>query len=209
MIQENDYVINGVFPTPVYMTQWDSAVVEEKEIEDIINEGLRKNEGNHASNNSYVFDTKLKKLKEFVEQNIKIYVEQCIIPDNEINLYITQSWLNVNKPGDSHHSHAHPNSILSGVFYVSAGEDDQIMFYDPNHSIKDIFRIEPREHNTWNSTSWFFPVYTNNLIIFPSWLTHVVKPNEKATKDRISLSFNTFLKGTTGYKNTLSELVLH
>jgi hypothetical protein len=35
-----------------------------------------------------------------------------------------------------------------------------------------------------------------------------VAPNEKATKDRISISFNTFVRGTLGDNISLSELIL-
>ena len=34
----------------------------------------------------------------------------------------------------------------------------------------------------------------NELFLFPAWLDHSVKRNSKATKDRISLAFNVFVK---------------
>ena len=37
---------------------------------------------------------------------------------------------------------------------------------------------------------------------------HKVEVNEKATTDRISISFNTFVRGTLGNSNNLTELVL-
>ena len=60
----------------------------------------------------------------------------------------------------------------------------------------------------WNSTKWFFPINTNELILFPSWLAHEVAPNKKATTDRISISFNTFVKGILGSKTSSTELIL-
>ena len=45
-------------------------------------------------------------------------------------------------------------------------------------------------------------------MLFPSWLSHGEEVNEKATTDRISLSFNTFVRGTLGSREDLTELVL-
>ena len=183
--------------------------IEPKEVRKIIEEGMHKNIGNFTSDNSYIFSAdKLKKLKQFCEQQIKIYVEQTINPKEKLDFYITQSWLNITKPGGHHHEHYHQNSIISGVFYISTVEDDSIAFVDPNHKIKEIIRIEPKEFNLWNSVNWSFPVNNNELILFPSWLDHGVNPNKKAITDRISLSFNTFVRGTLGNRIDLSELIL-
>jgi uncharacterized protein (TIGR02466 family) len=206
----NDYIINGIFPCPVYIVKRDSnlSLKEEKEIEKIIKEGMYRNTGNSSSDNSYIFNSKLKKIKQFCEQQLKIYVEQVINPKEEFDFYITQSWLNINKPGEYHHNHSHPNSIISGVFYISTEEDDKITFTDPNHSTREVLKFKPKEYNIWNSTNWFFPTITNELILFPSWLNHKVEPNEKATTDRISISFNTFVRGTLGNRKSLTELIL-
>ena len=60
------YELNSIFPTPVYTAEreyLDSA--EKKEIEDIIKEGMFRNSGNSTSNNSDIFNGKLKELKQF------------------------------------------------------------------------------------------------------------------------------------------------
>ena len=112
--------IHSIFPTPVYIAKRDSDLIprEKKEIEKIIQEGMQKNTGNSSSINSYIFNENLKELKQFCEQQIKIYVEQTINPKEKLDFYITQSWLNITKPGEFHHDHSHPNSIISGVFYI-------------------------------------------------------------------------------------------
>ena len=205
------YTMNGLFPCPAYLTKRDTNLSpkEEKEIGKIFKEGMHKNIGNFTSDNSYIFSAdKLKKLKQFCEQQIKIYVEEIICPKEELDFYITQSWLNVNKPGEFHHGHCHSNSIISGVFYISTEEDDKIVFTDPNTKVKDLIEVGFREYNTWNTTNWFLHAITNELVLFPSWLSHKVEPNEKATKDRISLSFNTFVKGALGKNDDLNELIL-
>ena len=200
----------GMFPTPVYVAKRDSDLIprEEREIEKIIREGMHKNADNSTTNNHDIFNGKLEKIKQFCEQQIKIYVDQVINPKEELDFYITQSWLNVNRPGESHSEHWHQNSLISGVFYISTEEGDRIKFLDPNVNVNQQILFEPKEHNLWNSSGWFFPSIVNELILFPSWLNHKVEPNKNATTDRISISFNTFVRGTLGDSAKANELIL-
>ena len=45
----------------------------------------------------------------------------------------------------------------------------------------------------WNSESWWFPVKTGDVILFPSSLIHMVE-TKQGTNTRISLAFNVFIK---------------
>ena len=210
-IPNKEFGILGIFPCPVYITKRDSNSdsIEEKEIEDIIKEGLCKDGVlDHHTKNTYLLDTKLKNLKKFCEQHIKIYVKEILDPEEELDFYITQSWLNVVEPGGNILNHHHANSIISGVFYISTEEDDSIKFEDPNFITKELIKFETKEFNLWNSTAWSLSSKNNELMLFPSWLSHQVVPNEKATTNRISISFNTFVKGTFGIKGSLNELIL-
>ena len=212
MILDNDYSIEGLFPCPIYSANRNSNLdsIEEIEIKDIIQKGLFQNKTltDYHSNDSYLFDTKLKNLKKFCEQHIENYVKQVINPLRELDFYITQSWLNVVEPGGSIHRHWHANSIISGSFYISTEEDDRIVFTDPNKAVRGIIKLDQKEYNVWNSQTWFFPVENNLLFLFPSWLEHEVPPNEKATTNRISLAFNVFAKGNFGKTMNLNELIL-
>ena len=209
---EEESTIIGIYPSPVYVTKKDSNSdsIEEKEIEDIIKEGLYKDgDLDHYTDNTYIFDTKLKNLKEFCEKHIKIYVKEILNPKQELDFYITQSWLNVVDPGGGIQPHRHANSIISGTFYQTVEETDKICFHDPNtQRTKCMISIEPNKGNPFTSKNWSATVDKNVLILFPSWLEHSVEPNEKATRNRISLSFNTFAKGIIGQKKHLNRLVL-
>ena len=207
---EQTPTIHTIFPSPVYIIrrELDLDSTEEKDIEDIVKEGMNINEGNLSSRNSYIFNGKLKKIKQFCEQHIKIYVKEILDPEEELDFYITQSWLNVVEPGGSIHKHLHENSIISGAYYVSTVENDRIVFDDPNEFRKAAINIEPKEYHLFNSSTWFFPINNNLLLLFPSWLEHAVEPNEKVTTDRISISFNTFMIGTIGKKDDLNVINL-
>ena len=64
-----------------------------------------------------------------------------------------------------------------------------------------------KEFNLYNSRSWFFPVETNQIILFPSSTTHSVG-QKKGNNTRLSLAFNVFIKGKIGSNFGLTELNL-
>ena len=217
MKQPSDYHIEGIFPHPVYFANrgLDLDSTEEAEIKDIIEEGMydpREGEyggGNWTSHNSYIFNTKLKKLKEFCEKHIDTYVKEILNPKEEANYYITQSWLSITNPGEWHPHHSHANSIISGVFYISTEEGDILTYIDPNQKEKEHPPSEPKEYNIWNTPEWSFTVNNNQLLLFPSWLSHYVPINKSArSESRMTIAFNTFAKGRFGTAFNRDELIL-
>ena len=119
---------------------------------------------------------------------------------------ITQSWLNYTKPGEYHHTHEHPNSIISGVFYIDADrENDKIIFHKANRYQQ--IKFPQTEYNAFNSESWFFNVGNGDLKLFPSSLTHNVE-QKKGDNVRCSLAFNVFVKGYIGAEEELTALHL-
>ena len=67
--------------------------------------------------------------------------------------------------------------------------------------------IDKKRWNHFNSRSWWFSVDTGTLVMFPSSTTHQVDVKE-GNNTRISLAFNTFIKGTLGDNFSLTELKL-
>ena len=105
-------------------------------------------------------------------------------------------WSNILKPGEMHKPHTHSNNLLSGVFYVQSDEGANIQMYDPRPQA-DVLRPQPKKNTKENSSIWFFPSITNRMILFPSWLQHLV-PINQSKNDRISIAFNFMLKGKIG-----------
>ena len=158
---------------------------------------------------TYIFDTKLDGIKKFCEEHIDTYVNEVISPKNpELDFYITQSWLNWLQPGRMHPIHSHLNSIISGIFYVSTVEGDAVQFYDINTNAKTRINIEPGKTNFWNVSQQSLDITNNVLILFPSWIGHGVRHNASTTTDRVSISFNVFVKGSIGEYHDLSKLDL-
>ena len=202
----NKFEVFQIFPTPVYRTTLNREFSKnEKKILLDKKNFLKKNIGNKTSNNTYILKSKkLSSLKKFIELHINIYFTD-ILKTKKIKPYITQSWLNSTKLSEFHHAHAHPNSIISGVFYVNADENfDSIVF---SKNLYNPFKFETSSFTVLNSDEWSFMVKSFDLILFPSGLHHRV--NTKINNDnRISLAFNVFAKGSFGDEYQLTELIL-
>jgi uncharacterized protein (TIGR02466 family) len=199
--------INGIFPTPVYISKLDRTLTPlELKFVEKNKKIFTKNEGNITSTNNYILNEKpFLNLKKELDLRIKDYFEKVISPVDTVIPYITQSWLNYTETNQYHHKHAHPNSLVSGVFYINCHEEfDKIKFF--NDTYKTI-KPEIKTWNLYNSESWWFPVKTGDLIMFPSSLVHMVETKE-GTNTRISLAFNVFIKGTIGVNKSLTELIL-
>lgn len=195
--------IQNLFPVPIGRYTLERSLTN-KEISFIKEQETRPNTGNVTSlNNDILRDKKLTKLRDFIEGCLADYFESVYSPRNKTNLLITQSWCNYTEPGQYHHKHAHPNSFVSGVFYPQANkETDKIYFY--RQGFQQI-QIPTENWNVWNSDSWWFDVGTNDLILFPSSLEHMVQ-TVNGEQTRISLSFNTFPVGYIGDAENLTGL---
>jgi uncharacterized protein (TIGR02466 family) len=167
------------------------------------NQSTYSNMGNTTSNNRYVFkDEALASLSAFAESCVEQYFREVYAPKHDVKLRITQSWLNYTKQGQHHHKHAHPNSLVSGVFYIKAdAEKDRISFFKDDY---EQINLPTEQFNIFNSSSWWIPVAAGELILFPSSLTHMVETVQG--DERISLAFNTFPIGYVGEETSLTAL---
>jgi uncharacterized protein (TIGR02466 family) len=200
-------LIHSIFPTPIYISKLNRKFTkQELSFIDKNKLNCNKNEGNITSNNNYILNEKeFKNLKQELDLRVKDYFDKIISPANNITPYITQSWLNYTEKNQYHHKHAHPNSLVSGVFYINCHEEhDKIKFFNDRYQT---IKPEVKDWNMWNSETWWFSVKTGDVILFPSSLTHMVETKE-GDNTRISLAFNVFIKGTVGNNKNLTELIL-
>jgi len=191
-----------VFPTPVQIYKYEDSIEKElKHIESLEWKAQATN-GNFRSKDSYLTKhEQLKKIIYFFKECIDDYCNTIV--NSEQRLVITQLWGNKNPKGSKHHEHVHPNSIISGVFYLRNNPKlPPIQFSKSNqHAIK----LDPKKYNTFNAETFLLPCVAGELILFPSNLRHSVLVN-MGEEERISLSFNTFSVDALGSEESLTHL---
>jgi uncharacterized protein (TIGR02466 family) len=199
-----------LFGTPVFVYDEYTNVpnihdTTEEQVEMVLNR-----DQNFSSKNTCILELEsYKEIKNRILNGLNEYVKDVLrIKDHEF--YITQSWLNVNPPNTSHHRHNHSNAIISGVYYIDTSADACITFLSQNNNTvtnNSTLSIGVDDYNFANSTSWRVPVSNNTILYFPSTTLHEVSPNT-SDKNRISLAFNCFVKGSFGTTQTLNKLEL-
>ena len=196
---------HNLFPTAVTYFDFGSKLTD-LELKFITEQETRNNDGNTTSVNNNLFESaELAEVARFCEESLQQYFKEVYAPKHDVIPYITQSWANYTKKGQWHHKHEHPNSFISGVFYVQAQKDiDKIYFYKNGYQQ---IKLPTDNYNLYNSDSWWLGVETGQLILFPSHLTHMVQ-TVQTDETRISISFNTFLKGYVGNDIELTGLHL-
>lgn len=128
------------------------------------------------------------------------------------DIKVTQSWANKAEQGQWHHPHKHPNSIFSGIFYLTESNSGT-RFILP--SIWEMYSMEgpnvqPFQHFLPDFVSTVQHIEKEEpgkLLIFPSVLEHGVEPNQ-SPDPRYTISFNSFLCGDIGHFGMLSGLTI-
>ena len=205
-IKKSQNQLLPLFPIPLVICQYPNNY--DKELEWIRNHEVERQNVqelsicNRQSKESFILDKpELVNIREFIQYQVNGYVSKIMGASNE--LVITQSCLNKNKKGEYHHDHTHPNSIISGVWYPQIDETlPPIIFTKKN--IRDV-NFSIREFNSYNCSLYKLSLKMGELVLFPSNLSHNV-PKNNSDKERISLSFNTWVKGNMGNIDSLTYI---
>jgi uncharacterized protein (TIGR02466 family) len=134
-----------------------------------------------------VFDVLFDKIQFFIDNAFQ-YLNTPTIIDNY--------WINVNNRGDQNKVHCHPNSLFSGVIYLSASPDQGELVFNNPGSDQTLFGIQTLqfvEYVKFHMNPITIIPDTSKVVLFPSFVYHSVNPN-LTDRVRISLSFNTYHK---------------
>jgi len=119
-------------------------------------------------------------------------VTRKVAPKFDLDAYRIKlfGWMNANLPGGFNAPHTHPGAHWSGVYYVNqpeieTGNSGMIEFLDPRSDLPDWRLLKARA---------FRPKYktrpgAGEIIVFPSYLTHWVYPND-SDAERVTVAFN-------------------
>ena len=148
------------------------------------------NSGGYQSDNLYYKpNTIINKFVEALDSPVRMLSNQLRLKQG---IKLVNIWFNINKPGDSNMMHTHPQSIISGVYYVQVPrKSGNIIFHSPAAELISSYlpRGYVNSYDRYNSCSWSVTPKEGTVVLFPSWLRHHVEINE-SKKDRITLSFN-------------------
>lgn len=203
----------GLFPTPVLkfnlgrdFSQEEINVISEHE-DKLVQPPFDIFLGNNTTNSKRIMDNPLMlSLKQVAESCLNIWCKRIYSPlyGEDFRLKVTQSWLNYTRQGEEHQQHYHPNSIVSGVIYISANsENDMISFISEK---KMSHYIQPSNFNEFNSVSTNICVDKGDIILFPSQLNHSV-PKTTGNYKRVSLAFNSYFEGRLGISSDIPNYI--
>ena len=149
-----------------------------------------------SNRNSYHSQDNLQTLDEFKEiSNNIIDVVKQIFKEQAITtkFILGNMWANINPRAGFNAVHTHPNSFLSGVYYVKVPQNSgELRLMDPR--VQNLILVPDREDNIpeeYCNQQDYIPS-ENKLLIFPSYVPHLVIANESRDL-RVSISFNIIL----------------
>jgi uncharacterized protein (TIGR02466 family) len=105
-------------------------------------------------------------------------------------LELTSLWVNIMPKNAAHSLHLHPNSVISGTYYVSVPKgSSSIKFEDPRLSM--MMGAPPKQANPKARNQQFVTLEPKggHIALWESWLRHEVPRNE-SSQTRVSISFN-------------------
>jgi uncharacterized protein (TIGR02466 family) len=185
--------LEPVFSTPIWSEQLNLDLpsleryaynLQEKDSGRVIS-----NHGGWQSSDIFEFDnTPIEPLINNIRKLLKVCFQTLEVPNIPV---IDNAWVNINPPGSFNKPHIHGNNcFLAVVFYVKASNDSGSIFFDRGSLQEYILsNFVPDGRNTFNSSRWQYQSKENQVIIFPSWISHSVGVNE-SDSDRISIALN-------------------
>jgi uncharacterized protein (TIGR02466 family) len=204
------YKVTPLFGVPLYQTNVGSL---DKSMRDFIEsqeyERMAADNGDYTVN-KYILDTpELAPLKAKIMKAADNFIYTVLDVKRNMDFRMENSWVNRHYTGDYSGQHYHGNSLISGVYYIDTGVDtgafvchkDKGNYNLWTETVRVDFNYQDHGNdaklNFFNADAWGLYPAKNDLIMFPSMMTHSVEENQ-SSKVRYSLAFNLFPRGTAG-----------
>jgi uncharacterized protein (TIGR02466 family) len=199
-----------LFPTAVMVIDIDQQFALEHE--QLINEEYHQTVGSQGqfeqTKNTYLLEN-YPNLQNWLSDRVNDYARAVMATTDSLKL--TQSWCLKHQGSNQQlYAHSHPNSIVSGAYYVAADQNSQRLRFHRNMSnstahIKWSVDSLHQAEKPWTWDWQEIPAQTGRLVLFPSNLLHSLEYVEN-TELRCVLSFNTWFTGAFGQAEKLFEL---
>lgn len=189
-------MIKDIFTTPigVYELNVDCRKIERY----ILDMKEKESEGRTISNvggyQSNPLDLEDKNFKPFIDELFKKLEDYVSIFKVPFKVKLFDYWFNVNNFKDNNKLHNHSGAFVSGAYYVRVPENSGKIFFQNSKTLKDKCSHTKMlgDYNKYRSDHFNITPKENLLVLFPSWLDHLVESNQ-THEDRISMSFNLIL----------------
>ncbi|MCI5065801.1 TIGR02466 family protein [bacterium] len=173
-------------------------VEESSQIRDFDEEGEAWSEENYpggftsyaSRNDLFYMSSTFRELEHRIHPHATTFAEELGYEMEGRALVISDMWLNIMGTGCVHTGHIHPNSFISGTYYVAIPPGaSAIRFEDPRLGLQ--MACPPRRENAPQEQQSFVSCSpkAGEIVLFESWLRHEVPPN-LSENERISVSFN-------------------
>jgi uncharacterized protein (TIGR02466 family) len=142
-----------------------------------------------------------KAVHDVVMREVDVYAHGICGVSRNVEFYVTNSWINVHRRGQSAGQHIHGNSLISGVLYLKVNDASGDLVF--HRDVTSLIPFPPAldfdvdQFNIYNCKSWSYRPKVNDICIFPSSVMHSADPNE-SDEERWCLAFNVFARGTFG-----------
>ena len=145
---------------------------------------VKSNVGGWHSKNLDLRDATITRTLRKLGQHINQFIDFYKVDREKYNWEFSESWFITNRKGDYNVSHVHPNSFLSGVFYLQTPENSGDLClhstdYAVNNKISEYLNDQPIR----------IKPEINKLVLFDANCSHYVT-RSYSDEPRVSFSFN-------------------
>lgn len=136
------------------------------------------------------FSSTFDQLRAHIDRHVRRYARALDWDLRGSALEMTDCWINIMPRGCAHSFHLHPQSVISGTYYVQTPRGCAgLKFEDPRLSRLMAAPVRKTTGRPEQQAHILYPARGGELILFESWLRHEV-PASRIDAERISVSFN-------------------
>lgn len=186
-------MIQHILKTPIHVGKLEEPILT-RSIMTMVNDCMQTKNFRTESNfgglqtNKYDAKTNEKLSVKLLEETTK-YVES-LHRKKQFKITLNGFWININMKNHFNVEHMHYNyqNKFSGIWYVQCGEGSGNLIFKGRDDFVSVSQLDQYFNNEFTNDYELQPK-PNDLILFPSYLKHWVKPNMTETP-RISVAFD-------------------
>ena len=135
-------------------------------------------------------DPEFNTLKQVLDKHAMAFARELHLNLNGGKLKLDSMWVNVLEPGGVHTGHIHPQSVLSGTYYVDVPTGaSALKLEDPRHPMMMAAPGRLADAPEAERSFVYVAPKAGDVLMWESFVRHEV-PMNTAKKSRVSVSFN-------------------